>query len=309
MSVSTSNRRPYVSLFAFAIVLTIASMNGTQNDESVDMNKTTADDSVVWRNNATSANCLASQPSCQCSDRRTPRKRLDKGWEAHHQRMAQAAAAAPSSLDVVLIGDSITERWNGTRRMGQMESPAGRGPFEKYFTKAGGGTLDGIALGSGGDRTTNIVWHLRNGMLPDTLQPKVWVVLIGTNDIGSDGCSPERAVEGVVEVVKELRTKRPDSKILLHGLLPRSDKMFTLNLGEFHRACMRANEELKKIAESSDFIHYMEAGAAFLKEEGENGVKKIIHELMDDGLHPNESGMHKWGPLIVEEVVQLLSKL
>eukprot|EP00541_Cyclophora_tenuis_P002403 CAMPEP_0116571672 /NCGR_PEP_ID=MMETSP0397-20121206/17705_1 /TAXON_ID=216820 /ORGANISM="Cyclophora tenuis, Strain ECT3854" /LENGTH=100 /DNA_ID=CAMNT_0004099825 /DNA_START=1 /DNA_END=299 /DNA_ORIENTATION=+ len=69
---------------------------------------------------------------------------------------------------------------------------------------------------------------------------------------------------------------------------------------------MRANEELKRIAENRPFIQYMEAGATFLRED--DGKKTIIRELMNDGLHPNEAGLLAWGPLIVDEVVQLMSE-
>lgn len=54
-------------------------------------------------------------------------------------------------LDIVFIGDSFVERWNGTRSLGQEVIPGMRTPFEKRFTRTGGGAFEGIALGSSGD--------------------------------------------------------------------------------------------------------------------------------------------------------------
>jgi hypothetical protein len=68
-------------------------------------------------------------------------------WDAEH---------AHHNLDIVMIGDSITERWNGTSSMGRNLIPKGRAPFEQYFTKDGGGSLEGLALGSSGDTVRNI---------------------------------------------------------------------------------------------------------------------------------------------------------
>ena len=65
--------------------------------------------------------------------------------------MVQDARRAPKDLDLVFIGDSITERWNGTRSWGTESIPGMRKAFEARFTKKGGGTFEAIALGSAGD--------------------------------------------------------------------------------------------------------------------------------------------------------------
>jgi len=63
-------------------------------------------------------------------------------------------------LDIVFLGDSIMERWNGTMNMGTQtlkDSFQYKRAFEKRFTKRGGGQLDGLVFGTEGD-TVSWVW-------------------------------------------------------------------------------------------------------------------------------------------------------
>ena len=39
--------------------------------------------------------------------------------------------------------------------------------------------------GTGGDRAQDLGWRLQHGLLPEALHPPVFVVMIGTNDLGS----------------------------------------------------------------------------------------------------------------------------
>ena len=76
---------------------------------------------------------------------------LDPVWKQQHDRMVWDAEHAPKELDIVMLGDSIIERWNGTKNMGNEVIPNMRNPFEHRFTRAGGGDWEGLALGCGGD--------------------------------------------------------------------------------------------------------------------------------------------------------------
>ena len=65
--------------------------------------------------------------------------------------MVYDALHAHPNLDLVMLGDSIMERWNGTRGLGTETVPGAKEMFFKYFTRAHGGHLEGLALGSSGD--------------------------------------------------------------------------------------------------------------------------------------------------------------
>ena len=80
-------------------------------------------------------------------------------WQQQHDRMVRDAKLAPKELDIVMLGDSIIERWNGTKSMGSEVIPDMRNPFIRRFTRAGGGSFEGLALGCAGDtvRFTNLI--------------------------------------------------------------------------------------------------------------------------------------------------------
>ena len=69
----------------------------------------------------------------------------------HHDAMVYDAKKAPNDLDIVFVGDSIAERWNGTAALGTKVIDSTKRAFRKRFTKKYGGKLEGIALGSAGD--------------------------------------------------------------------------------------------------------------------------------------------------------------
>jgi lysophospholipase L1-like esterase len=155
-------------------------------------------------------------------------------WMAQHNRMVGATLTASSTkgdLDFVMIGDSITQRFMGTKLISAIPAPEYKQVFDEYFDKSqGGGALQGLALGSSGDVCTELLWHLENGMLPDSLNPKVWIILIGTNDLGLSNCSKRNTLAGILNVAHFLREHKPNTPIILHGLLPRAD---AFNTGDY----------------------------------------------------------------------------
>jgi hypothetical protein len=76
-------------------------------------------------------------------------------WETPWKRNVELAAHATKPLDVVLLGDSITEHWLGT----EMGVPVAKRRenakvFHDLFTKDGGGRVEGLSLGISGDRVS-----------------------------------------------------------------------------------------------------------------------------------------------------------
>lgn len=63
-----------------------------------------------------------------------------------------------SGLDVVLLGDSITEHWNG-RDMGVYRPKDYNVSlvFEQLFQKKNGSSVEGLALGIAGDRVSKVL--------------------------------------------------------------------------------------------------------------------------------------------------------
>jgi lysophospholipase L1-like esterase len=140
----------------------------------------------------------------------TPVPRTDPAhWMAQHESFVRAAQQG--GIDIVFIGDSIVEGWRDT----------GLSVWNQYYAPR-----RAASFGIDGDRTQHVLWRMDDGEL-DGLQPRVVVLLIGTNNTGLEkdtgkirNTVPE-AIEGVQAVVKGLREKLPGSKILLLAILPR----------------------------------------------------------------------------------------
>ena len=129
----------------------------------------------------------------------TPR---DANWVKRHEGFV--AIAKKGDVDVLFLGDSITDAWRN-----KPAQPTG----EKRF-----GTLKPANFGIGGDRTQHVLWRLNNGEL-DGIQPKVVVLMIGTNNTGSDPA--DQIAEGITAIVKTIRDKSPKTKVMLLAVFPR----------------------------------------------------------------------------------------
>ena len=101
-----------------------------------------------------------------------PRMRADRNSHLAHQQLL--AKAKSGGIDVYFLGDSITRRWGAT------DYPDFLAHWKKTFHGWNAGNF-----GWGADRTENILWRLENGEL-DGVNPKVIVILAGTNNVGKE---------------------------------------------------------------------------------------------------------------------------
>lgn len=192
--------------------------------------------------------------------------------------------------------------------------------------------LEGLPLGIAGDTTPNLLWRLQNGELPPTLDPRIFVVLIGTNDLGRDWCSPENIVAGIIRVVEELLHQRPHSQVLLHGLLPRTfsaagylynsggDGDNNIGSGSSHSTVggqqqpsddppfvwedlEAVNDELQRYARYREGVTYFSTDV-FFKDFSNN--RQIDMALMPDGLHPSVRGYEVWGADLKLKLLEML---
>jgi len=89
---------------------------------------------------------------------------------AHAQLLEQAKQGR---IDVYFVGDSIVRRW------GALDYPELLANWKENFFG-----WNAANFGWGADRTQNILWRLENGEL-DGVNPKVIVLLAGTNNVGA----------------------------------------------------------------------------------------------------------------------------
>ncbi|MFT5094612.1 MAG: lysophospholipase L1-like esterase [Porticoccaceae bacterium] len=199
-------------------------------------------------------------------------------WMKRHESFN--TRVAKGNVDLLFIGDSITQGWEGR----------GKGVWAKFY-----GKRNTVNLGIGGDRTQHVIWRLDNGNVKD-ISPKAAVIMIGTNNSGSN--SSEQIAEGVSVIVKQLREKLPEMKILVLGVFPRGmnneDQRRKVNEG--------ANAIFAKLDDGKQ-VFYLDIGKKFLEEDG-----TLTREIMPDLLHLSEQGYTIWAESIEEKVASLLGE-
>ena len=109
-----------------------------------------------------------------------------------------------------MIGDSITQNYEKSNAPDENFQPT----WQTFYAPR-----KALNLGFSGDTMGNVLWRLEHGEV-DGLQPKVAVLLIGTNNTGVAGQSAEQTEIGIDAVIGELETRLPKTRILLLGLLP-----------------------------------------------------------------------------------------
>lgn len=134
----------------------------------------------------------------EVSDKPSPRTTFSgrsraqiREWYLVHANLTQEAQAAGPTVKVLFLGDSITESWRGTSYGHLKERTAGvPAVFDREFRPLGA-----LALAISGDQTQHLLWRLKHGELPLSLQPKVIVLMIGTNNLGA-GFKPSEVARG-----------------------------------------------------------------------------------------------------------------
>ena len=227
---------------------------------------------------------FAAQQPAQAKDVPThgavkPEPRKDDWWMQRHNAMNDRIKKG--NVDLLLIGDSITQGWEG---------PGAKVWAEFY------GKRNAANLGIGGDQTQHVLWRLDNGNI-DGIKPKLAVLMIGTNN--SHGNKPQEIADGVKAIVEKLRAKLPETKILVLAIFPRGendqDRLRKVNDG--------ANKEIAKLADDK-MVFFLDIGPKFLDADG----KTLSRQVMPDLLHLNEKSYRTWAESIEPKVKELMGE-
>lgn len=225
--------------------------------------------------------------AAQAHDALVPVPRADVWWKSRHYAMANRVREG--NVGLVFVGDSITHAFGGEPDTGEGFNNRGRATWDKYFAPR-----KPINLGISGDRTQHVLWRLDRYNL-ERLSPKACVVMIGTNNMGSN--SPAQIAEGVAAVCERLREKMPKAKILLLAIFPRDKGASRL------RAKVNETNGLLAPWAKSHGVTFVDIGRAFLDANGD-----IPADVMPDGLHPNEKGYDIWGKSMEPTLAKLLGE-
>ncbi len=171
-------------------------------------------------------------------------------------------------INVVFLGDSITQGWGGE----------GKDIFEARYAPQGS-----VNYGIGGDSTRQVLWRITHGELDGT-SPKLVVLKIGTNNLYGDNNSgsDEEIVAGITKIVQTIQEKLPQTKILLLGILPRQNDYFS------NRA-KNINSQISKLDDGRT-VRFLDMSDKFQTELG-----KVKPELyVADQLHLAKPGYQVW---------------
>lgn len=188
-------------------------------------------------------------------------------------------------IDVYFVGDSITRRW------GALDYPEFLANWRQNFHG-----WNAANFGWGADRTQNILWRLENGEL-DGVNPKVIVILAGTNNVGSvpgDDAKVAGVVRGLQAIVDTCRTKAPAAVIVLTAIFPRNDNPAVMP------EIVRINREIATLADGKT-VRYLDVND---KLADTNGV--LFEGMTVDRLHPTLKGYQIWADGLKPILTELL---
>ncbi|MCG9695920.1 platelet-activating factor acetylhydrolase IB subunit [Shewanella sp. Isolate11] len=212
----------------------------------------------------------------------TPIDRNELQWwkERHAAKLAEVKQKA-DNVELLMIGDSITHWW---------EEDQGSPVWNKYYA-----SRKPFNIGYAGDRTEHVLWRLDHGEI-DGINPKLSVMMIGTNNIGHGSSTPEQTVEGVKMILARLEQKLPETKVLLLSVFPRG----TDEHDDLRKKVNQINLGLPALADGKQ-VYYLDIGSKFVDEN-----KVLPKSIMPDLLHPNTKGYEIWAEAIEPSVAKLL---
>ena len=209
-----------------------------------------------------------------------PDAKWTKGWwmPRHEQKLAEIRKIG--NPKVVFLGDSITHFWEDSGR--------GLRTWNKYFTNE---TYRAVNLGFSGDRTEHVLWRIAHGEL-DGYQAKAVVLMLGTNNTGHfpiEKEPPEATILGMQAVVRAIRAKQPQAKLVICAIFPCDEKAD----GQRRLRNEIVNKEIQKLADGRN-VFWLDFTTSFLTADGE-----LLGEIMPDRLHPAAHGYEIWANAVL----------
>lgn len=206
-------------------------------------------------------------------------------WKEAHEQILSDKAALGQKIDFVLMGDSITYNWRrdkGTSYFGKVTKPLGKEVADRRF--AGYRWLN---CGIGGDGTRQVIWRIRHGALDGFTTPVI-ALMIGTNDRAD---SAEDVAAGIVEIVRLIREKHPESKVLLSPIIPRFPRED--DQGDMNAKNRKTNGIILRLCDGKSVV-WLDWGSLLCKPDGAPDEKFYY-----DREHPAGPGYERWADALM----------
>lgn len=210
-----------------------------------------------------------------------------KWWSPRHEGVLERNAKG--NVNLILIGDSITHSWE----------KSGSEMWQKYYEPRGT-----VNMGFSGDRTQHVLWRFDNGEI-DGIDPKLAVIMIGTNNSNRTDNTSEEIADGIKAIVCKLRTKLPETKVLVLAIFPRGTReQKTAGQGATYNPQWEKNDNASKLASQiadGKMVYYLDINEAFLDDNG-----TLTKAVMPDLLHPKEKGYGIWAEAMEPMIEKLM---
>ena len=197
------------------------------------------------------------------------RRILDNRWRGHVAvQQAKVRAARGKTVDLVLIGDSLTWNWES--------AAAGRAVFAELTNR-----YSVVNIGVPSDNIQEIEWRCRNGQL-DGYRARYAMVLAGTNNIWKEPA--DLVAERHAKLLRTIAWKQPGAKIIVMAPFPQG------NAADYDRRphCAALKKLLKAAADRQGLL-WMDFDAKLMEPDG-----SISATMMPDGLHIGPDGYRFW---------------
>ena len=199
----------------------------------------------------------------------------------YRQANAELPKPRPGENRVVFFGDSITDAWS----LGEYF------PGKPYLNR-----------GIGGQTTSQMLVRFRQDVID--LDPKIVVILAGTNDIaGNTGPTRLEDIEANYTSMAELAGTHKigvifSSVLPVHNYTPQSEELFATRPRD---QILALNQWLQHYCANHAYI-YLDYFSAMVDEKG-----LLRKELASDGLHPKAEGYKIMAPLAEGAIAKALA--
>ena len=211
--------------------------------------------------------------------RRAEEERIHNDWPYLERYRDANRRVAAGSVDVVFMGDSITEGWK--------DSTAATSKARR------------LNRGIGGQTTPQMLVRFRQDVI--ALRPRVVHIMAGTNDIaGNTGPSTLEMIQANLMSMTEIA--QANGIVVVLASIPPANKFPWKPQIETIAPIATMNAWLKRYASERDCI-YADYDAAL--NDGAGGMKK---GFASDGVHPTAEGYAAMNPVAEKAIASALAK-
>ncbi len=184
-------------------------------------------------------------------------------WLDFHAGLVKTVEAAKGPIDVLLVGDSITQQWGAA--------------WAQHFPG-----LKTVNIGIGGDKTQNVLWRLDHGGVAG-LEPRLVVLMIGNNNMFfASETGIEAVAQGIKMCVANLRDKFPKAEVVVVKILPAHAPG-----NPFYEDIRKTNAALDLLKLDADpKVHVLDLWKDMVNADGT--IKKEL--FTPDNIHLNQEG-------------------